>query len=201
MSAVKYTKWKKIVDANKKSAVDVCFPVKDGDVVVSVKPRIPYTEQMEMVGLVVAACSPANNSIENENADSVNSKRNATDRYLEGVWRLMVLTYYTNLDFSDQRVTTDLIWDLAGDDEVYSKITEVIDDCLWALYDSAYDEIKLRRQPTHRLASRVLGFFEKLDAVLPSGWQEELNKLISDSEGLGVKLFDVIASEENKSNE
>lgn len=201
MSAVKYTKWKKIIDANKKAAVDVFFPVKDGDIVVSVKPRIPYTEQMEMVGLVVAACSPANNIIENENADSVNSKRNVTDRYLEGVWRLMVLTYYTNLDFSDQRATTDTIWDLAGDNEFYDKITEVIDDRLWELYDLAYREIELRRQPTQRLASRILGFLEKVDAVIPKDWQEELNKLISDSDRLGVKLFDVITSEENKSNE
>lgn len=201
MSAVKYTKWKKIVDANKKPTVDVVFPVKDGEIAISVKPRITYGEQMEMVGLVVAACSPAKNASENENADSVNSKRSATDRYMEGVWRLMVLTYYTNIDFSDQRVTTDIIWDLTGDNEFYEKITEVIDDRLWELYDSAYREIELRRQPMQRLASRILGFLEKVDAVIPSDWQEELNKMLSDSEGLGLKLLDVVAPTDEESKQ
>lgn len=198
MSAVKYTKWKKIIDANKKAAVDVFFPVKDGDIVVSVKPRIPYTEQMEMVGLVAAACSPAKNITEYENGDSVNAKRNATDQYMEGVWRLMVFTYYTNIDFSDQRVTTDIIWDLVGDDEVYLKVTDVIEDDLCGIYDAAYREIQIRRQPTQRLASRVLGFLEKLDAVIPTDWQKELNKLINESNASGFKLLDAIIPTEEQ---
>lgn len=199
MRKVKYTAWKKIVDANKKDAVSVSFPVKDGEIIIDVNPRIPYSEQMEMVGLVIAACSPANSTNANENEDSVNSKRSATDKYLEGVWRLMVLTYYTNLDFSDQRVTTDIIWDLAGDDEVYNKITAVIDDPLYYLWDSAYKEIDIRRQPTQRLASRVLGFFGKLDAVIPNDWQDEINKMINDSDGLGLKLFDAVVSTDENS--
>lgn len=195
MSKIKYGRWQKIVAANKKDSVAVEFPIKDGVVQIEVTPRISLTEQMALVNDVVSSCSPLPSTYEydeNTPTSTVDAHRKAALEYEEAVFRASVLQYYTNLDFSDERATLDEIWALAGDDNIYCKITGVICDDLYLLHDNCDTKLKKKMGAREELAGRILNLLDRIESVIPRKAAEEFFGVLEQADRLGLNNGDLL---------
>ena len=176
MSKVKYGRWKKIIDAQKPEMATISIPIKDGSVEIQVRKRLPFSEQIALVQDAVRISSPVpdmDSFNEGTPWEKIEAYRRPALEYFDGVFKMTVLDYYTNLDLhSDDRIQVDAIHALTQSGSVYEAAAAVIEDPLPQLYEAARETLVSRMSPRDQLAGRILYYLNRLES-------ENLTKIVA----------------------
>lgn len=189
MSKVKFSDWQKIVKANVADPAIVEFDVGEEVISVEVQRHVALSDRVSIVNTVVGACQPLPTDYvydANTSESTVDAHRKVALEYLEPVFRATVLRYYTNLDFSAKSADLEAIWELAGNDDIYNKLTMPIEDKLYELYDSCYTALEKRMGACEELAGRVLNVLDQIEAVIPQNLTNEFTNLLKQSYDLDL---------------
>ena len=186
---IPYSKWKKIATENVEEPKEIEFQLGEEVVTVLVTPRIPYTNMMVMLGMIVEQCAPVKDGYrydENTPDQVIDLHRVPHLEYLNGVYRANVLSFYTNLDFGSDKATMDAIWEFAGNDEIYDRIRSNIQDDIYSLYEIAYKRLSDMVDPMRKLAGRINGFLDTIASDEMKAVLDAIAKIQENSEILGL---------------
>jgi len=196
MSKVKFGDWQKITKAYADEPSVIEFQVGEHEFVpVEVQPRISLTDRIALVNTVVDSCCPLPFDYEydeNTPAGTVDAHRKPSIEYIEPVFRATVLQYYTNLDFSAKKADLEAIWELAGNNEFYTKITKEIKDELWSMEEDIFNKLKARMGNREELAGRVLNLLNRIEAAMPRKVADEFLDVLGQADRLGLNQAEIL---------
>lgn len=196
MSKVKFGDWQKIIKAYTEEPSVVEFQVGEQEFVsVEVQPRISLTDRIALVNTVVNSCCPLPFDYEYDEstpASTVDAHRKPSIEYIEPVFRATVLQYYTNLDFSAKKADLETIWELAGNDKFYTRITKEIKDELWSLEEDIFNKLKAKMGNREELAGRVLNLLNRIETVIPRKAMEEFMEALANVDMKDMNVNDLV---------